>query len=199
MAEAPIGEDGAGDELPSGGGKRSLMARWLPGALVVLCALIAALVLRLLVFQTFYVPSSSMEPTLWPGDRMIVLKIGLGTLHRGEIVVFHRPPGDHEDPDGEDLVKRIIGLPGQTIWSKGPTIYIDGKPIAEPWLPKGPPEGPPVPRLTIPTGDYFVMGDNRSVSYDSRFWTPHFVPRSSIIGEVVLVIWHNGHPAVTPR
>ena len=84
----------------------------------------------------------SMEPTLLPGDRMLVLKFDLGTIHRGEIIVFKRPPGDSEDPNNEDLVKRVIGLPGQTIYSLGSTIYIDGKPIAQPWLPKHEAPGP---------------------------------------------------------
>ena len=203
----PLGE-GAGtagvDEVAARhrGGRRSrrpglgtsLFRRLFPWIIVLAVAATVALVLRFLVFQTFYVPSSSMEPTLMPGDRMLVLKVGIGAIRRGEIIVFRRPPGDHQDPSNEDLVKRVIGLPGQTIYSKGSTIYIDGQPIAQPWLPKGQAPGPPIPRLTIPKNDYFVMGDNRSVSYDSRYWHPHFVPRSDVIGEVVLLVWRQGHP-----
>lgn len=173
---------------------RSLGRRLLPWAGLLAFALVVATVLRLFFFQTFFVPSSSMEPTLMVGDRMVVLKFDLGTIHRGEIVVFRRPPGDAQDTTNEDLVKRVIGLPGQTIYSRGNTVYIDGKPIAEPFLPKGEPLGQPIPYMKIPRNDYFVMGDNRLVSYDSRYWHPHFVPRSYIIGEVVLVIWRNGHP-----
>ncbi len=201
-SEEEPGEPAGGDEggrrrharhrTPAAG--RSLARRSLPWAVLLAAAAVAALLLRTYVFQSFYVPSASMEPTLYPGDRMIVVKIGLGTIHRGEVVVFRRPPGDKEDPGDEDLVKRVIGLPGQTIWSKGRTIYINGKPIAQPWLPKGEPPGAAIPRLKIPRNDYFVMGDNRPISYDSRFWHPHFVPRSYIIGEVVLVIWRHGHP-----
>lgn len=171
----------------------SLARRGASWVVVLAVAVGLAVLLRLFVFQSFYVPSSSMEPTLKPGDRMLVLKI-FGTIHRGEIVVFRRPPGDHEDPQNEDLVKRVIGLPGQTIWSSGRTIYIDGKPIAQPWLVPGQAPGKAIPHLKIPPNDYFVMGDNRPVSYDSRYWTPHFVPRSNIIGQVIVVIWRNGHP-----
>lgn len=170
----------------------------MPWAAVLVVAAVLAVILRLFFFQTFFVPSSSMEPTLMVGDRMLVLKFDIGAIHRGEIIVFHRPPGDHLDPTDEDLVKRVIGLPGETIYSKGNTVYIDGKPIAEPWLPKGEPLGRPIPFLRIPRNEYFVMGDNRPVSYDSRYWTPHFVPRSDIIGEVILVFWRNGHPWFKP-
>ena len=174
--------------------RRSFARRSASWAIVLGVAVAVAVLLRLFVFQTFYVPSGSMEPTLMPGDRMVVLKLGLGTIHRGEIIVFKRPPGDHEDPQNEDLVKRVIGLPGQTIWSSGGTIYIDGKPIAQPWLPRGQAPGKAIPRLKIPPNDFFVMGDNRPVSYDSRYWTPHYVPRSYIIGQVIVVIWRSGHP-----
>ena len=173
---------------------RSLARRSLPWLIVIVLAALVAVLLRVFVFQTFFVPSGSMEPTLLPGDRMLVLKFDLGTIQRGEIIVFKRPPGDLQDSNNEDLVKRVIGLPGQTIYSSHGKIYVNGKPIAQPWLPKGQAPGPPVPRLTVPKNEYFVMGDNRPISYDSRYWQPHFVPRSDVIGQVVLVIWRNGHP-----
>jgi signal peptidase I len=186
------GADDASGEEP--GAAPSVARRAVPWIVLIVTAGVAAVLLRTFLFQTFYVPSSSMEPTLLPGDRMLVLKFDLGTIHRGEIIVFKRPPGDSEDPNNEDLVKRVIGLPGQTIYSLGSTIYIDGKPIAQPWLPKHEAPGPPIYTLKIPKNDYFVMGDNRSVSYDSRYWSPHFVPRADIIGQVLFVIWRNGHP-----
>ncbi len=173
---------------------QSLARRAIPWIVLVVIAAVAAVLLRTFAFQTFYVPSSSMEPTLLPGDRMLVLKFDLGTIHRGEVIVFKRPPGDTEDFNDEDLVKRVIGLPGQTIYSVGSKIYINGQVISQPWLPKGAQPGPPIPKLTIPKNDYFVMGDNRVYSYDSRYWNPHYVPRSNIIGQVLFVIWRNGHP-----
>jgi len=151
-----------------------------------------ALGLRLFVVQTFFVPSGSMMPTLQVGDRMLVLKLGY-SLQRGAIVVFRQPPGDVSDTSGDDLVKRVIGLPGETIWSVGNTIYVNGRPLAQPWLPKNDPLGPPITRQKIPKGDYFMMGDNRSDSFDSRDWGP--LPRSYIIGRVFLVIWRHGGPA----
>jgi len=107
--------------------------------------------------------------------------------------VFRRPPHDTDDPSNEDLVKRVIGLPGETIWSRGNTIYINGKPIAQPWLPKGTLLGEAIRPEKIPAGDFFMMGDNRTVSYDSRDWG--FLPRSYVIGKVILIIWQNGAPA----
>jgi len=148
--------------------------------------------LRLFVLQTFYVPSASMEPTLQVGDRMLVLKIGY-TIDRGSILVFRQPPNDTSDTTHEDLVKRVIGLPGETIWSEGNTVYIDGKPLAEPWLPTGTALGPPpIRKQTIPGGDYFMMGDNRTDSFDSRDWG--VLPRGLVVGEVLVVIWRHGWP-----
>jgi signal peptidase I len=169
--------------------------RWLSWVVVVAVAAIVATILRLFVVQTFFVPSASMEPTLLPGDRMLVLKVGY-SLGRGSIVVFRHPP--RETPDmcagssTDDLVKRIIGLPGEYISSRGNTVLINGKPLAEPWLPKGEPLGPPIPAQRIPANYYFMMGDNRTDSCDSRRWGP--IPRSLIIGQVIVVVWRNGHP-----
>jgi signal peptidase I len=170
-----------------------LARRAIPWLVIVIVAAGVAILLRAFVFQTFFVPSQSMMPTLDPGDRMVVLKLGLGSLHRGEIIVFRRPARDVSDVGNEDLVKRVIGLPGETIWSSGNTVYINGKPLAEPWLPKLDPLGTKaITRQHIPAGEYFMMGDNRAISYDSRYWGD--LSRSSVVGQVILVVWRNGHP-----
>jgi signal peptidase I len=167
---------------------------------VVLLASIVAVGLRLFVVQTFFVPSGSMIPTLQIGDRILVQKLGY-SLDRGAIVVFRTPPGDTGGRCGpqtdSDLVKRIIGLPGETISSQGNTIYIDHKPLSQPWLPKHDPLGPtPIHTTVIPPGNYYMLGDNRADSCDSRYWGT--VPRSYIVGRVFLVVWRNGHPVVHP-
>ena len=150
--------------------------------------------LRAYAVQAFVVPSASMTPTLQPGDRIIVDKLS-STIHRGDIVVFHRAPGDH-DPEYPILVKRVIGLPGETIAQRGSTIYVDGVPLAQPWLPylTGQCAVPskPVPTTKIPPGQYFVMGDCRGDSEDSRYWGT--VPVSDVIGKVTAIIWRDGHP-----
>jgi len=128
-----------------------------------------------------------MEPTLLVGDRILVDKLSyhLHDVHRGDIVVFGKPPGEN-DPDVSDLVKRVIGLPGETISSQGGRVDINGKPLNEPWLPRGT-VTTGIETMTIPANEYFVMGDNRSDSQDSRFFGP--IPRSLIVGRVVLRIW----------
>jgi len=186
-----MGEQDLTDEFASAPAQRRRF-RHLGWLVILVVAVGAALIFRLVFVQTFYVPSPSMVPTLLPGDRMLVLKAGY-SITRGAIIVFRRPPGDRYETNDEDLVKRVIGLPGETIWSKGNTVYVNGRVLHEPWLPKGEPLGPkPITRQTIPKNDYFVMGDNRPASLDSRWWG--YVPRSSVIGRVFLVFWRNGHP-----
>jgi signal peptidase I len=166
---------------------------------VVVVAVLASFLIRIYAFQTFEVPSGSMLPTLQIGDRLIVDKIpGLAhSIHRGDIVVFHRAPGD-SDPQFPILVKRVIGLPGETISSKGDTIYINGRPIAEPWLaamnstPTCPQPAFDISKTHIAPGQYFVMGDCRGNSSDSRVWGT--VPVGNIIGRVFVVVWRHNHP-----
>jgi signal peptidase I len=166
-------------------------------AVMVVVVLVATIVLRAFVIQTFSIPSGSMLPTLQLGDRIIVDKFDFH-VSRGSIVVFKRPP--LEQQDYADLVKRVIGLPGETISASGGNIYINGKRLAEPWLPKGsqtytqPLPGDPNPQFNlpaggvkIPSGDYFVMGDNRVDSEDSRWFGP--IPGSLIVGRAVAVVW----------
>ncbi len=170
-------------------------ARGLVNVLLVVIAIALLTVgLRVFVVQAFVVPSPSMTPTLQVGDRIAVDKLS-GTIRRGDIVVFHRAPGDH-DPQYPVLVKRVIGLPGDTISQRGLTITIDGVPVRQPWLPRqtGICAAPSETVVTqrIPAGHYFVMGDCRGDSSDSRFWGT--VPSDHIIGKVQAIVWHNGHP-----
>jgi signal peptidase I len=174
--------------------KRSLV-EWF---VVIIIAFVGALLIRTFVFQTYYIPSSSMEPTLDVGDRILVDKLAfdLGSIQRGDIVVFYKPPSVKQFPNGTVFVKRVIGLPGETIYSnKYGTIFINGKPIADPWL-KDSPSGPGIQirYQKIPKGYYFVMGDNRGDSEDSRYFGP--IARSSIIGKVDMVFWRHGHPEI---
>lgn len=169
--------------------------------IAVLAALVLAGLVRTFIFQTFWIPSSSMVPTLGVYDRILVQKAFFTwhDVHEGDIVVFSHPPLDHcGGAQEDDLVKRVIALPGQTIYSSGDSIYVDGKLLAEPYLPRHDPLGPPVPGASIqhpyrvPPGEFYVLGDNRAISCDSRYWGP--IKGSSIIGKVVLVWWHNTHP-----
>ena len=158
---------------------------------IVAVALIGALVIRTVLFQAFFIPSASMDPTLKVHDRILVNKLSylLHPIHRGDIVVFKRVPGmPIADGEIKDLVKRVIGLPGETIQSTADGhIEINGQILNEPYLPPGTQLGPPIPKQTIPAKAYFVMGDNRTDSSDSRFFGP--VPRKYIVSRAFLLIW----------
>lgn len=164
---------------------------------VLLIALLASFAIRSYVFQVFRVPTGSMLPTLQINDRIVVNKLpGLAhSIHRADIIVFHKVRADTENST-PILVKRVIGLPGETISSKGDTVYIDGHTVAEPWLPamKGVcwESAFNIPKSHIPANHYFVMGDCRGDSYDSRYWGT--VPVKNIIGRVFVVIWRHNHP-----
>ena len=159
---------------------------------VIVGALVVALVVKTFLFQAFYIPSGSMEPTLKKGDRVLVNKVSydLHDVHRGDIIVF-RLPKDKVGPDGiRDLIKRVIGLPGDVIESRDGLVYINGKRLKEPYLPKGVlTDDPPVLKQTVPKGHVFVMGDNRDNSQDSRFANRGPIPINTIIGRAFVEVW----------
>ncbi|MGC2486133.1 MAG: signal peptidase I [Acidimicrobiales bacterium] len=171
--------------------KRSL-TEW---GIVVVIAVVVSILIRTFVFQTFFIPSGSMEPTLQIGDRIVVSKLSVefGTIHTGDILVFKAPKAvaDVCGDDVADLVKRVIGLPGQTIWSKGNTIYVDGKVLKQPWTHVAEIGPKPITKTHITKNHYFMMGDNEPNSCDSRYWGT--IPRSSIIGKAFLRIWPLSH------
>jgi signal peptidase I len=173
---------------------RISLRRTIGWVLVVIVILTVAFGTRAYAVESFSIPSGSMSPTLQIGDRITVDRLH-STIHRGDIVVFARVPADPQTQDA-DLVKRVIGLPGETISSVGNTVLINGVALPEPWLP--PLVGPcaeasaNIPLTTIPPAHYFVMGDCRGDSFDSRYWGT--VPASSIIGKVDAVVWRGGHP-----
>ncbi len=183
----PAGDRPPGTRPPTHRARRG--GRWLiEWAVVLVVAIVVAVGIRTFVVQTFFIPSASMQPTLMVGDRILVDKLSyhLHAVHRGDIVVFATPPGEDAGPDVKDLVKRVIGLPGETISSAGGQVVINGKPLKEPWLVSGTITTGITPQK-IPKGEYFVMGDNRSDSQDSRFFGP--IHGSLIVGRVVVKIW----------
>jgi signal peptidase I len=192
---------GPADHEHAGSGSRG--RRWrralLEAAVVTAAAALLVGLIRTFMFEPFSVPSSSMEPTLQAGDRIMVEKAFFSwhDVHEGDIVVFTHPSADRCGPGNDDLVKRVIALPGQTIYSAGDTIYIDGLPLAEPYLPASDPLGPPIASrqdpYRVPAGEFYVLGDNRSDSCDSRYWGP--VQGSSIVGKAMVVWWRSNHPA----
>jgi signal peptidase I len=165
--------------------RRRALIEW---TAIIIIAVLVSFVMRTFAFQTFYIPSGSMEPTLQIGDRIIVNKLAVtwGTIHIGDIVVFKAPPAENCGEVVTDLVKRVIGLPGDHLTSKGNTIYVNGKALNETWT-HTEPMGQPIGKVTVPANNYFMMGDNHSDSCDSRMWGT--VPRSDIIGKAFVRIW----------
>jgi signal peptidase I len=174
----------------------------------IVIAVILALFVRTWVVQAFKIPTGSMENNLLIGDHLLVNKFIFGPtplaigrallpvrpIRRGDIVVFKYP----EEPD-RDFIKRVIGLPGETIELKNKKVHVNGQPLDEPYVHfLTPPShdyqevtsydvrerfGP----VTVPADQYFVMGDNRDNSQDSRYWG--FLPRSYVKGKALLIYW----------
>ncbi len=184
----PAAPDQAPQPAPAPAGRKRRSIRvaveW---GIILVVAVLAAILIRSFVVQPFYIPSGSMEPTLNVGDRVLVNKLSYDfhAVHRGDIVVFKKPADDNS-PGVKDLIKRVIGLPGERISGQDGHVYINGHQLAEPWLPKGETTAP-FPVTYIPPGEYFMMGDNRGDSADSRIIGP--VPKSLFIGRAFLRVW----------
>lgn len=148
----------------------------------VVWALVLALILRAFVVQAFWIPSGSMVPTLLPGDRVLVAKFWYHFTEpkRGQIAVFRYPV----DPR-RDFVKRVIGLPGETVEIRDGQVYINEEPIVEPYVQNR--DFYNMSSVKVPPGEYFMMGDNRPNSQDSRFWG--FVPKGFLRGPVLFRYW----------
>ena len=176
----------------------------------IVIAVILALFIRTFVVQAFKIPTGSMENNLLIGDHLLVNKFVLGpamwpiergllpidTIRRRDVLVFKYP----EEPD-RDFIKRVIGLPGETLEVREKKVYINGSPLDEPYAHYLTPAadesqyhevtsldvreryGP----VTVPPNQYFMMGDNRDNSQDSRYWG--FLPRENIKGRALLIYW----------
>lgn len=185
--------------------KKSTVREW--GEAIVI-AILLALFIRTFVIQAFKIPSGSMEPTLLVGDHIFVNKFIYGikipflrkTLipikdpERGDIIVFIYP-----ETKDKDYIKRVIGLPGEDIEINGKDIYIDGTLFNDPYgeyrnaleNSYNPVKDCPFCSVTVPDGHYFVMGDNRGNSQDSRYWG--FVPADFIKGKAFIIYWSWPH------
>lgn len=147
-------------------------------------AVVLALIIRTFILQPFWIPTGSMETTLMVQDHIIVNKIGyrFKEPQRGDIVVFKYPV----DPS-RDFVKRLIGMPGDKVEIKNSKLYINGSLVPENYLPAHVKDFGNYQSGIIPENHYFMMGDNRNNSDDSRNWGT--LPRENIIGKAVLVYW----------
>jgi signal peptidase I len=193
-------------DLPAASFKKSIIREYFESIVI---AVILALFVRTWVVQAFKIPTGSMENNLLIGDHLLVNKFIFGPtplaigravlpvrpIRRGDIVVFKYP----DEPD-RDFIKRVIGLPGETIELKNKKVFVNGQPLDEERYVHflTPPSGDyqevtssdvrerfgPV---TVPADQYFVMGDNRDNSQDSRYWG--FLPRSYVKGKALLIYW----------
>ncbi len=152
--------------------------------LTIAAAVMVALFINNFIIVNATVPTSSMEKTIMTNDRVIGLRFAYHSSEpeRGDIIIFRFP-------DDEDIlyIKRIIGMPGDTVEIHDGGVYIDGSLLDEPYL-KVTTEGEFGP-YTVPEGHYFMMGDNRNNSADSRFWDNTFLEREKIVGKAVLRYW----------
>ncbi len=179
--------------------RRRLVLQW-----TIVLALLAgtAVFLRVSVVRPYSVQSTSMVPTLKPGTDVLVLrpKMLTGSMKVGDLVVFHRPSGftcSSASDNSPEYLKRVVATPGQTIWSAGGRVYVDGRALQESgWY--NPPFGELGPsqiaRTVIPAGSYFVLGDNRTDPCDSRAFGP--IAGSSLVGKVLATTTRNGRPSV---
>jgi len=137
-------------------------------------------------YQPYSIPSASMVPTLEVGDRVVVSKLNKEP-GRGDIIVFDRPANDPGGPDAPDvLIKRVIGLPGETVSAIDGKVYVDGRPLREAYLPSGTQTDIQAP-IHVPEGQLLVLGDNRRVSQDGRVFGP--ISKELVVGRAILRIW----------
>ena len=178
---------------------KTALREWVEAA--VFAAFLAFCVIRPFIVQAFKIPTGSMRPTLIEGDLILVSKFiygakvpfthlrlpGFRELKRGDVIVFIYP-----DDKKKDFIKRLVGLPQDTVEIKSGTIYINNQPLSEPvfnqryYYNRGDfaKEGE---KLVVPQGNYFVLGDNSGSSKDSRYWG--FVPKDNILGKAMVIYW----------
>lgn len=189
---APYEEHGTTEETESISLARAF------GERSILRDLVETLVLALVIFFAvnaltgrFYVRGSSMEPSLHSGQYLIVSKLSyrLGDIQRGDIVVFEPPNGD-----GEDYIKRIIGLPGEQIEIRDGAVWSNGYRLEEPYVNSATPYSG---SWLLGPDEYFVLGDNRANSSDSHSWGP--LPGKNIVGKALLSYWPPQHWGLAPH
>ena len=180
------------DETPPGASARRGMSRQVRTAVewvaIVAAALLAALLVKTFLFQPFYIPSESMVPTLQINDRVLVNKLDRDP-ERGRIFVFKRPSATTPTPMNKDLIKRVIGEPGDTVEGREGKVFVNGRELTEPYLPENTTTtsfGP----VRLEAGQVWVMGDNRGASMDSRTFGP--IDKSSIVGRAFVLFWPPG-------
>jgi signal peptidase I len=175
------------DEQPQGHSSRSGIFAALSWIRDLAFSVLLAVILLVFIYQPVKVEGTSMMPALTDQERIFINKFtyrfGTGNIERGDMVVFFFPL-DHT----KSYIKRVIGLPGDTVQIvKGGAVYVNGQRLIEPYVPDDYQDPNPLPLKTVEPDHYFVLGDHRSSSNDSRAWGT--VPRSNIYGKAVFVYW----------
>jgi signal peptidase I len=204
---APPGKQGGPVKEKEGGRGFLGFLKELPG--LVLIAFALALLIKTFLIQAFYIPSQSMVPTLKVGDRVLVNKVlyDFGQVQRLDVIVFENP--DLEDPDrgffgaiwawlieglgvstdpNRDFIKRVIGLPGDTVEVREGKVLVNGEPLGDEPYARDERDRTSYGPETVPEDRYFVMGDNRANSQDSRS-SLGFVPEDKIVGKAFVLLW----------
>ena len=186
-----------GAERPPATRARRALGAALEWLVVGVCALGLALLLKAFLVEVFEIPSGSMEPTLMIDNRVVVYKLGyrMHDVNRGDVVVFHQPG---QAADADDLIKRVVGLGGETVEIRDGRVYVDGTRLEEPYLAQAESTYPAVPipgcvnpaepdRCVVPKGEILVLGDNRPKSRDGRYFGP--VDVDTVVGRAFLKLW----------
>ena len=184
--------------VPKNGQGLQLVREW---ATVLIVALVIAITVRSLILQQFYISGPSMEATMFQDNRVLVNKLSyrLHDIHRGDVVVFDRVTVDSEVVQHDDLIKRVVGLSGETISIRDCQVFIDGKLLAEPYLSDydlaqssldDRCRVPVMEATLIPENHLFVMGDNRPQSFDSRMFGS--IEQNLVVGRAFVIIWPFG-------
>jgi signal peptidase I len=193
----------------------------MPGLIIM--SLVLAILIKTFLIQAFYIPSASMRDTLEINDRVLVSKVPyyFHDPKRGDVIVFSEPnPAKQvhrgaidgfvhwlfqgigfQKPDNQDFIKRVIGIPGDVVWGEHGKVFVNGTVLNEPYL-RG--TTTPFDKVKVPPNMYFVLGDNREESQDSRYGLgviadPNkmpgigFIPRENIIGKAWVIVWPKSH------
>ncbi len=177
-------KDRGTESAAAGGTDRGFSAGWYSWVRDLVVAVAISAFIILFLYQPVRVEGTSMLPVLEDQDRLFINKIAyrVGEIHRGDVVVFQYPR-DHE----KSYIKRVIALPGDRLRIDQGRVYVNGKRLPEPYVPSRFADDRSQPEMVLPANEYWVMGDHRSISSDSREFGP--VDRDLIYGKAVFVYW----------